>query len=234
MRPDEARRFAAAHALPYLTIEELQRYRRTHESLIDRGGTATLPTEHATYHAQAYRSLLDGTEHLALTLGEVAWCDDPRPVLVRVHSECVTGDVLGSQRCDCGSQLALSLRLIAAEGRGVVVYLRGQEGRGIGLSHKLEAYALQERGRDTVDANLELGLPVDSRDYGIGAQILADLGVRRIRLLTNNPAKYTGLAGHDLEITERVPLRAAPLRSNIGYTLAKQQRLGHDLGLPPA
>ena len=155
-------------------------------------------------------------------------------MLVRVHSECLTGDVLGSQRCDCGSQLAMSMEAIAAEGRGVIVYLRGQEGRGIGLSHKLEAYALQERGRDTVDANLELGLPVDSRDYGVGAQILADLGVRRLRLLTNNPAKYSGLAGHGLEITERVPLRVAPLASNVNYMTTKQRRLGHDLGLPLA
>jgi 3,4-dihydroxy 2-butanone 4-phosphate synthase/GTP cyclohydrolase II len=232
MRPDEARRFSMTHGLPYLTIEDLQRFRRTNESLIDRGGTASLPTERAVFQAQAYRSRLDGTEHLALTLGEVAWCDDKRPVLVRVHSECLTGDVLGSQRCDCGSQLALSMQLIADAGRGVIVYLRGQEGRGIGLSHKLEAYALQELGRDTVDANLDLGLPIDSRDYGIGAQILADLGVRRIRLLTNNPAKYTGLAGYDLEISERVPLRAAPLPSNVNYMATKQRRLGHDLGLP--
>jgi 3,4-dihydroxy 2-butanone 4-phosphate synthase / GTP cyclohydrolase II len=229
--PGDAMRFAQLHGLAHITIEQLQRYRRVNESLVERGGSSMLPTDHGIFRAQAYRSHLDGTEHLALTLGDVAWRDDERPVLVRVHSECLTGDVLRSHRCDCGAQLDRSLALISEEGRGVIVYLRGQEGRGIGLSHKLYAYALQEQGLDTVDANLELGLPVDSREYGIGAHILADLGVRRVRLLTNNPAKYTGLAGYDLDIVERVPLRIAPHTANLGYLATKQHRLGHDLDL---
>jgi 3,4-dihydroxy 2-butanone 4-phosphate synthase/GTP cyclohydrolase II len=229
--PGAAVRFAAAHDLVHVTITDLQRYRRTQESLVERGGESEIPTEYATFRARAYRSKQAGTDHLALTLGNVAWRDDDRPVLVRMHSECLTGDVIGSLRCDCGAQLDQSLRTIAEEGRGVVVYLRGQEGRGIGLSHKLRAYALQEQGLDTVQANLELGLPVDSRDYGIGAHILADLGVRRIRLMTNNPAKYTGLSGYDLEITERIPLRSTPRVTNIEYLATKQRRLGHDLGL---
>jgi 3,4-dihydroxy 2-butanone 4-phosphate synthase/GTP cyclohydrolase II len=227
----DAARFAAEHGLVHITIAELQRFRRTHESLVERGGESNLPTEHGVFRARAYRSLIDGTEHLALTLGDVAWSDDQRSVLVRMHSECLTGDILGSQRCDCGAQLQQALRLIGEEGRGALVYLRGQEGRGIGLSHKLHAYALQEQGLDTVDANVELGLPIDSREYGVGAHILADLGIRRIRLLTNNPAKYTGLAGYDLEITERVALRTVPGASNLEYLATKQHRLGHDLGL---
>lgn len=231
LEPSEAARFAQRHGLVHITIEQLQRYRRVHETLVERGGWSTLPTEHGSFHAHAYRSRLDRTEHLALTLGDVAWTDDDRPVMVRVHSECLTGDVLGSWRCDCGAQLSRALELISSEGRGVLVYLRGQEGRGIGLSHKLEAYALQERGLDTVDANLQLGLPVDSRHYGIGAQILADLGVRRLRLLTNNPAKYSGLAAYDLDIVERIPLRIAPHAGNLAYLKTKQSRLGHDLGL---
>jgi 3,4-dihydroxy 2-butanone 4-phosphate synthase/GTP cyclohydrolase II len=232
LAPGDAVRFAERHDLVHITIAELQRYRRSRETmLVERGGESLIPTEYATFRARAYRSKLDDTEHLALTLGNVAWRDDDSPVLVRMHSECLTGDVIGSQRCDCGAQLEQALRTIAAEGRGVVVYLRGQEGRGIGLSHKLKAYALQEQGLDTVQANLQLGLPIDSRDYGIGAHILADLGVRRIRLMTNNPAKYTGLAGYDLEITERIPLRSVPRETNIEYLATKQRRLGHDLGL---
>jgi 3,4-dihydroxy 2-butanone 4-phosphate synthase/GTP cyclohydrolase II len=231
LRYADAARFAADHDLVHITICDLQRFCRTHERFVERTGESSLPTEYGVFRAQAYRSLSDGAEHLALTLGSVAWSDNQDSVLVRMHSECLTGDVLGSQRCDCGAQLAESLRLIAVEGRGVLVYLRGHEGRGIGLSHKLRAYALQEQGLDTVDANLQLGLPVDSREYGVGAHILADLGVRRIRLLTNNPAKYTGLAGYDLEITERVPLRTVPVASNLDYLATKQRRLGHDLGL---
>jgi 3,4-dihydroxy 2-butanone 4-phosphate synthase/GTP cyclohydrolase II len=230
----DAARFAAEHGLVHITIADLQRFRRTHESLVERGGESSLPTEHGVFRARAYRSLLDGTEHLALTLGDVAWSDDQSSVLVRMHSECLTGDVLRSERCDCGAQLNEALRLIGEEGRGALVYLRGQEGRGIGLSHKLHAYALQDQGYDTVDANVELGLPVDSREYGVGAHILADLGVRRIRLLTNNPAKYTGLVGYDLEITERVALRTVPIASNLQYLSTKQHRLGHDLGLAAA
>jgi 3,4-dihydroxy 2-butanone 4-phosphate synthase/GTP cyclohydrolase II len=172
----------------------------------------------------AWRSILDGTEHLTLVKGDVA---GEEPVLVGVHSECLTGDVFGSRRCDCGAQLAGAVRAIAAEGRGVVVYLRGHEGRGIGLAHKLAAYNLQDVGHDTVDANLLLGLPVDSREYGLGAQILIDLGVRRLRLMTNNPAKYEGLAGYGLEIVERVPLTPRANAHNIAYLRTKRTRMGH-------
>jgi len=168
--------------------------------------------------------VLDGEQHLALVLGEVAGKPD---VLVRVHSECLTGDVFGSLRCDCGPQLRRALELIEAEGQGVVVYLRGHEGRGIGLGHKIRAYRLQDQGRDTVDANLELGLPVDSREYGIGAQILVDLGVSTMRLLTNNPVKYGGLEGFGLDITERVPIELTPNPQNIEYLRTKRERLGH-------
>jgi 3,4-dihydroxy 2-butanone 4-phosphate synthase/GTP cyclohydrolase II len=178
-----------------------------------------------------FESLLDGTEHLAFVRGEIAGTDD---VLVRVHSECLTGDVFGSMRCDCGVQLDSALAQVAAAGRGVVVYLRGHEGRGIGLGHKLRAYSLQDEGRDTVEANVELGFPVDSREYGIGSQILVDLGVTTMRLMTNNPAKYGGLEGYGLEIVERVPLHVAPNHENISYLRAKQEKLGHLLDLGEA
>ena len=156
--------------------------------------------------------------------------NDPDPVLVRVHSECLTGDIFGSRRCDCGPQLDEAMRLVAEAGRGAVVYLRGHEGRGIGIGHKLRAYALQERGRDTVDANLELGLPVDSREYGVGAQILVDLGVTKMKVLTNNPSKYGGLAGFGLEIAERVSILPTPTDENLGYLRTKRERMGHLLG----
>ena len=167
---------------------------------------------------------LDGIEHLALTHGNIG---GPDPVLVRVHSECLTGDVLGSRRCDCGTQLDDALEAIAAEERGVLVYLRGHEGRGIGLGHKLAAYNLQDAGHDTVDANTLLGLPVDDREYGIGAQILTDLGVQRIRLMTNNPIKFEGLQGYGLEIVQRVPLAARVTRENVAYLETKRRRMGH-------
>lgn len=228
-RRPELRAFADRHDLPYLTIAELVRYRVGRERLVTRGGTSVLPTRHGVFTATAWRSTLDAAEHLALTLGDVS--SEDSPVLTRVHSECLTGDALGSLRCDCGGQLDRALAMIAAEGRGVVVYLRGHEGRGIGLAHKLRAYELQDAGRDTVDANLELGLPVDDREYGVGAQILLELGVRRLRLLTNNPAKYTGLAGYGLEIVERLRLTTEPNPHSHAYLRAKQRRLGHDLGL---
>ncbi len=216
--------FAQRHGLPLISIADLIRYRRHHEKLVRRVAEATLPTEHGTFQAFVYESVMDSEQHLALVYGDLAEAGDP---LVRVHSECLTGDVMGSLRCDCGPQLHTALAKIAAEGAGVVVYLRGHEGRGIGLGHKIRAYALQEDGKDTVDANLELGLPVDSREYGIGAQILNDLGVTRMRLMTNNPAKYGGLEGFGLDIVERVPLESVPTEFNIDYLRTKKERMGH-------
>jgi 3,4-dihydroxy 2-butanone 4-phosphate synthase/GTP cyclohydrolase II len=220
------REFAAEHRLAYVTIAELVAYRRRHEPLVTRVGTAPIPTSSATFVAHAYRDVLDGVEHVAFTLGDVAGDD---PVLVRVHSECLTGDVLGSLRCDCGAQLEAAHAAIAAAGAGVIVYLRGQEGRGIGLGHKLRAYELQDRGYDTVEANVALGLPIDSRDYGVGAHILADLGVRSLRLMTNNPAKYEGLGAYGLSIVERVPIVVAPTPYNVRYLETKRTKLRHHL-----
>jgi 3,4-dihydroxy 2-butanone 4-phosphate synthase / GTP cyclohydrolase II len=231
MRGPAVRRFAERHGLAMLSIDDLIRYRTATETLVERIATATMPTRFGDFTAHVFRSALDGAEHVALSMGTVG---GPEPLLVRVHSECLTGDSLGSLRCDCGDQRDMALRTIAREGRGVLVYLRGHEGRGIGLGHKLRAYELQDRGSDTVEANLELGLPIDSREYGIGAQILAQLGARRLRLLTNNPAKYTGLAGYGLEVVDRVPLQPAPRSQNIAYLRTKQQRLGHFLSLGEA
>jgi 3,4-dihydroxy 2-butanone 4-phosphate synthase/GTP cyclohydrolase II len=216
--------FSHEHDLPLITIADLVRWRRQRERLVEHIDSAHLPTNHGDFIAHAYRSVLDGVEHLALVRGDLG---DGHDVLVRVHSECLTGDTLGSARCDCGAQLNASLSLIDAEGRGVLVYLRGHEGRGIGLAHKVRAYRLQDQGRDTVEANLELGLPIDSREYGIGAQILADLGVREMRLLTNNPAKYGGLAGYDLTIAGRVPLLTPVTKQNSAYLSTKRTKLGH-------
>jgi 3,4-dihydroxy 2-butanone 4-phosphate synthase/GTP cyclohydrolase II len=175
-----------------------------------------------------FESVLDGEQHLAFVRGDLQGADN---VLVRVHSECLTGDVFGSLRCDCGPQLAAALEKVAEEDLGAVVYLRGHEGRGIGIGHKIKAYRLQEQGADTVDANLQLGLPADSREYGIGAQILVDLGVTTMRLMTNNPAKYGGIEGYGLEIVERVPVQTVPTDENIAYLRAKQRKLGHLLGI---
>jgi 3,4-dihydroxy 2-butanone 4-phosphate synthase / GTP cyclohydrolase II len=220
--------FAADHGLQIISIADLIRYRRHREKLVRRVSEARIPTRHGDFTAYVYASLLDGVEHMAFVRGEVAGSTD---VLVRVHSECLTGDVFGSLRCDCGVQLDLALERVAAEGEGVVVYLRGHEGRGIGLGHKLRAYRLQDQGRDTVEANVELGFPVDSREYGIGSQILVDLGITTMRLMTNNPAKYGGLEGYGLEIVERVPLRTEPTDENISYLRAKQDKLGHFLDI---
>ena len=228
-----SREFAATHGLPFLRVEDLVRTRRRTGELVARTGSAPVPTDVARFRAQAYRSLVDGAEHLAFVLGDLVAADRAADgVLVRVHSECLTGDVLGSNRCDCGHQLNQALQMIADEGAGVLVYLRGHEGRGIGLGHKLRAYALQERGHDTVDANAALGLPVDSREYGVGAAILADLGVHRMRLITNNPHKLSGLAGHDLTVVARVPTRTKVTDDNIRYLRAKRDRMGHELDLP--
>ena len=226
MRAEQCRAFANAYGLVMVSIADLIRYRRQRESQVERVAEVALPTPVGEFRAVGYRSLLDDEEHLALVFGDVGDGDD---ILVRVHSECLTGDVFGSLRCDCGPQLQAALRTIAQAGRGVVLYVRGHEGRGIGLLHKLQAYQLQEAGRDTVDANLELGLPADARDYGTGAQILADLGVRSMRLLTNNPAKRAGLEGYGLTIAERVPLIVEPNDHNAHYLRTKADRMGHAL-----
>jgi 3,4-dihydroxy 2-butanone 4-phosphate synthase/GTP cyclohydrolase II len=227
-RLPDLERFAAEHDLVLLSIADLIRYRRHREKLVRRVSQARIPTQYGDFTAHVFESLLDGTEHLAFVRGEVAGAQN---VLVRVHSECLTGDVFGSLRCDCGLQLDRALAKVAEEGNGVVVYLRGHEGRGIGLGHKLRAYHLQDEGRDTVEANLELGFPADSREYGIGAQILVDLGVTTMRLLTNNRAKYGGFDGYGLEFVERVPLQTVPTDENIAYLRAKQSKLGHLLGI---
>jgi 3,4-dihydroxy 2-butanone 4-phosphate synthase/GTP cyclohydrolase II len=230
-RLPELERFAAEHGLQLISIADLIRYRRHREKLVRRVSEARIPTRHGDFTAYVYESLLDGVEHLAFVRGEIAGTEN---VLVRVHSECLTGDVFGSMRCDCGVQLDSALERVSLEERGVVVYLRGHEGRGIGLGHKLRAYTLQDEGRDTVEANVELGFPVDSREYGIGSQILVDLGVTTMRLMTNNPSKYGGLGGYGLEIVERVPLHVAPNHENISYLRAKQEKLGHLLDLGEA
>jgi 3,4-dihydroxy 2-butanone 4-phosphate synthase/GTP cyclohydrolase II len=224
MRLADLEAFAAEHDLALISIEELIRYRRRHESQIERVVETRLPTEHGDFTAVGYRAHADGAEHVALVHGEIS---DGEDVLVRVHSECLTGDVFGSVRCDCGPQLDAALERVAEAGRGVVLYMRGHEGRGIGLLHKLQAYQLQDRGLDTVDANLELGLPADARDYGTGAQILYDLGVRSMRLLTNNPAKRAGLEGYGLTVLgrEALPVRLHP--ENVRYLRTKRDRMGH-------
>ena len=223
-RLPELEELATRHGLLIITIADLIRHRRQREKLVKRVADARIPTEWGDFTCYVYESLLNGEQHVALVKGAVQGEDD---VLVRVHSECLTGDALGSMRCDCRMQLQEGIRRIAAEGLGVVVYLRGHEGRGIGIAHKLRAYNLQDEGHDTVDANLELGLPIDSRKYGIGAQILVDLGITTMRLLTNNPAKYGGLDGYGLQIVERVPLQSVPNAENIRYLRTKQERMGH-------
>ena len=212
------------HDLLMISIAELIRYRRQNEKLVKRVAEARIPTDWGEFTCYVYESVLDGEQHVAMVKGAVQGEDD---VLVRVHSECLTGDVFGSLRCDCGIQLDQAMRQIAEEGLGALVYLRGHEGRGIGIGHKIRAYKLQDQGRDTVDANLELGLPVDSREYGIGAQILVDLGITTMRLLTNNPAKYGGLEGFGLEVTGRVPVETVPNPENLAYLRTKRERMGH-------
>jgi 3,4-dihydroxy 2-butanone 4-phosphate synthase/GTP cyclohydrolase II len=223
-RLDDLKKFCAEHGLLLSSIADLINYRRHHERLVERIGSAQVPTEWGAFTTYAYRSTIDGIEHLAFVKGDLS---TPEPVLTRVHSECLTGDVFGSRRCDCGPQLATAMQLIEREGRGVVVYLRGHEGRGIGIGHKIRAYSLQEQGYDTVDANTKLGLPVDSREYGIGAQILADLGAQKLRLMTNNPAKYGGIAGYGLEIVDRVSIATAETPENAAYLRTKRERMGH-------
>jgi 3,4-dihydroxy 2-butanone 4-phosphate synthase/GTP cyclohydrolase II len=226
MRAPQCRAFADDHGLVMISIADLIAYIRRNESQVVREADTRLPTEFGEFRAVGYRSRLDGVEHVALVYGDI---EDGTDLLVRVHSECLTGDVFTSRRCDCGPQLHAALRRVADEGRGVVLYMRGHEGRGIGLVHKLQAYERQDAGADTVDANLELGLPADARDYGTGAQILSDLGVRTMRLLTNNPAKRAGLEGYGLSIVDRVPLEIAPNADNLAYLRTKRDRMGHDL-----
>lgn len=225
--PANVEAFAERHGLVRISIADLRRYRRRTEALVTLASEARLPTKHGLFAARVYRAA-DGTEHVALIMGDVRGREN---VLVRVHSECLTGDIFGSSRCDCGGQLDAALAKVAEEGRGVVVYLRGHEGRGIGLARKLQAYNLQDEGRDTVEANLDLGLPVDGRSYDVGAQILRDLGVTTLRLMSNNPAKFTELEGYDLRIVGRVPLIIAPTTENVAYLRAKQAKLGHQLDL---
>jgi 3,4-dihydroxy 2-butanone 4-phosphate synthase / GTP cyclohydrolase II len=222
-RLPELKRFAKKHRLKLGTIEELIKYRRGREKLIEKIEVIQMPTDYGDFQLHLYRSLLDGQHHLALVKGEVAQKEN---VLVRVHSECLTGDVFGSRRCDCGPQLHQAMRQVSEEGRGVILYMR-QEGRGIGLPAKIQAYKLQEKGLDTVQANLKLGFPMDLREYGMGAQILVDLGLHKIRLLTNNPKKVVGLEGYGLEISEQVPIRVKPNRHNKKYLETKKKKLGH-------
>jgi 3,4-dihydroxy 2-butanone 4-phosphate synthase/GTP cyclohydrolase II len=223
-RPLDLIAFAARHALHLISIADLVAYRRRTEALVRAVAEARMPTPHGVFSARVYRGS-DGTEHVALVMGNL----QAPGVLVRVHSECLTGDVFGSLRCDCGAQLDAALGKVAAEGRGVVIYLRGHEGRGVGLTRKMHAYKLQEQGRDTVEANLDLGLPVDARSYDVGAQILTDLGVKTMRLMSNNPAKFVELEGYDLRIVGRVPLLVTPNSENLEYLRAKQLKLGHQL-----
>ncbi|WP_310963317.1 bifunctional 3,4-dihydroxy-2-butanone-4-phosphate synthase/GTP cyclohydrolase II [Nocardioides terrisoli] len=233
-RGPELRAFADEHGLKLISIEQMVHYRRRTERHVERLASTRLPTRYGDFTAFGYRITVDGSEHIALVFGDPADLAGDEPVLTRVHSECLTGDVFGSARCDCGPQLEEALEKIAAEGRGVVVYLRGHEGRGIGLLAKLQAYQLQDGGRDTVDANLDLGLPADARHYGAATQILKDLGVRSVRLMTNNPDKTTSLESYGVPVAERVPLTPRPNDHNLAYLLTKRDRMGHELpGLEP-
>ena len=228
-RGHDLRAFADEHGLRLISIEQLVHYRRRVESHVERVAETRLPTRHGDFTAFGYRITVDGGEHVALVYGDPAALRDGEPVLTRVHSECLTGDVFASVRCDCGPQLNEAMDLIVKEGRGVVVYLRGHEGRGIGLLAKLQAYQLQDGGRDTVDANLDLGLPADARHYGAATQILKDLGVSSVRLLTNNPAKTSSLESYGVTVAERVPMTPRPNDHNLAYLITKRDRMGHVL-----
>lgn len=223
---------AREHALKILTIKDLIAHRRQREKLVDRMGSAKMPTVFGDFICHAYQSTIDGQEYVAFVKGEVEGAED---VLVRVHSQCLTGDVFQSARCDCGQQLRQALQKIEVAGRGVVLYIMAHEGRGIGLTHKIRAYKLQDQGRDTIEANTDLGFAPDLRDYGIGAQVLVDLGITSMKLMTNSPQKFAGIEGYGLSITERVPLETSPTEQNIAYLRTKRDRLGHlldGLGVP--
>jgi 3,4-dihydroxy 2-butanone 4-phosphate synthase/GTP cyclohydrolase II len=218
-------RFKKKHGLKMCSIQDLIAYRRKSERLVEREESILMPTDYGDFDLHLYRSLVDGMHHIALVMGKVS---STKPTLVRVHSECLTGDVFGSRRCDCGSQLHQAMQRIQKEGNGILLYMR-QEGRGIGLGPKIRAYKLQEQGLDTVEANERLGFPMDLRDYGLGAQILADLGVHKIRLLTNNPRKVVGLEAYDIEIVEQIPVRSVANPHNAKYLETKKKKMGHKL-----
>ncbi|MBN1412627.1 MAG: bifunctional 3,4-dihydroxy-2-butanone-4-phosphate synthase/GTP cyclohydrolase II [Spirochaetales bacterium] len=226
-RLPELKKFGEIHKLPLISIADLIKYRTQNEKLIKKAAVTKLPTQYGEFVIHAYESLLDGECHMALVRGEVR---DKENVLVRVHSECLTGDALGSLRCDCGSQLHKAMEVIAANKEGVILYMR-QEGRGIGLLHKLKAYELQDKGKDTVEANEALGFGADLRDYGIGAQILVDLGLSSIHLLTNNPRKIAGLSGYGLKVTKRIPIEVEPVSTNSFYLKTKKDKLGHIINI---
>lgn len=230
-RRNELFAIAKQHNMKFITVAQIINYRLQKESLVTREAEASLPTRFGEFKVFAYRNRMDDSEHLALVKGDLSDANDTAPPLVRVHSECLTGDVLGSMRCDCGDQLQAALAMIEAHGKGVLVYMRSHEGRGIGLLNKIKAYALQEQGLDTVEANLEMGFSPDLRHYGVGAQILHDLGIQAFHLLTNNPRKIRGLDGYGLEILDRVPIAAPPHQHNRDYLQAKQSKLGHLLSL---
>jgi 3,4-dihydroxy 2-butanone 4-phosphate synthase/GTP cyclohydrolase II len=228
-RGPQLREFADEHGLRLISIEQLVHYRRRTEMHVERVAETVLPTSHGHFTAYGYRITVDESEHVALVYGDPAAISNGEPVLTRVHSECLTGDVFGSERCDCGPQLNEAMDVIVKEGRGIVIYLRGHEGRGIGLLAKLQAYQIQDGGRDTVDANLDLGLPADARHYGAATQILRDLGVASVRLLTNNPDKTESLESYGVPVKERVPLTPRPNGHNLQYLLTKRDRMGHQL-----